>query len=98
MNQIKWLQDWYAQNCIDEWEHFYGLEIRTLDNPGWYVNIDLSETKYQNLMMEKIKREIGEDDWIVCEIVNGVFRGFGDSHKLEEILNIFINLVTSKIN
>lgn len=98
MNQIKWLQDWYSQNCINKWEHFYGIEIGTLDNPGWYVNIDLRETKYQNLGMEKIEREIREDDWIVCEIVNGVFRGFGDNCKLEEILNIFINLVTSRIN
>ena len=97
MNQIKWLQDWYTQNCINEWEHFYGLEIKTLDNPGWYVNIDLNETKYQNLVMEKIRREIGEDDWIVCEITNGVFRGFGDSQKLEKILDVFINLVTSTL-
>ena len=47
--------------------------------------------------MGKIRREIGEDDWIVCEITNGVFRGFGDSQKLEEILDVFINLVTSTL-
>lgn len=98
MNQIKWLQDWYSQNCINKWEHFHGVEIGTLDNPGWYVNIDLRETKYQNLGMEKIEREMREDDWIVCEIVNGVFRGFGDNRKLEEIFNIFISLVTSSTN
>ncbi|MDE6471389.1 MAG: immunity 53 family protein [Eubacterium sp.] len=34
MDVLNWLQEWYRQNCTDEWEHFYGIKIDTLDNPG----------------------------------------------------------------
>jgi len=31
---LKWLQDWYAARCYGDWEHEFGINIRTLDNPG----------------------------------------------------------------
>lgn len=43
-NLLEWLQDWYLQQCDGEWEHFYGVKIETLDNPGWYIEIDLNDT------------------------------------------------------
>lgn len=49
MNDITWLEAWYQQNCDGYWEHSYGIEIETLDNPGWHVKIDLRETDYVNL-------------------------------------------------
>ena len=47
MNLFEWLSKWYSSMCVDEWEHFYGIKIETLDNPGWIVTIDLLETCYQ---------------------------------------------------
>lgn len=93
MNQIKWLEKWYKQQCDQEWEHSYGVEIGTLDNPGWYVHIDLMETKYENLVMDKVQYDHGEDDWIVCEIVDCTFKGVGDCSKLDVILQIFRELI-----
>ncbi len=93
MNEIEWLQKWYHQNCNGEWEHSYGIEIGTLDNPGWYVNIDLNETQYENLQMEEVIQEKGDNDWIRCVISDGVFRGAGDSLKYKEILQIFKNVI-----
>ena len=37
-------QKWYAANCHGGWEHYFGVVIETLDNPGWLVKIDLEET------------------------------------------------------
>lgn len=93
MNHIKWLEKWYKQNCNKQWENLYGVEIGTLDNPGWYVNIDLAETKYEDLTMTKITNDHGEDDWMICEIVDHTFKGVGDCTKLEAILQIFRELI-----
>ena len=46
---IKRMQDWYLQMCDGDWEHSYGVEIKTLDNPGWNVEIDLTGTLFEDL-------------------------------------------------
>ena len=38
------LQRWYVAQCDAEWEHSYGVEIGTLDYPGWSLRIDLKGT------------------------------------------------------
>lgn len=96
MDQIEWLEKWYQQACNGYWENFYGIEIGTLDNPGWYISVDLKETQYENLKMKEILWEKGKDDWMRCEISNGIFRGVGDSLKLRQIVQIFRNVVESK--
>ncbi len=46
--------------------------------------------------MKEILWEKGKDDWMRCEISNGIFRGVGDSLKLRQIVQIFRNVVESK--
>ena len=36
---LKVLQQWYQSKCDGTWEHMYGVEIDTLDNPGWTVSL-----------------------------------------------------------
>ena len=38
------LQRWYSSQCDGDWEHQLGVEITTLDNPGWLVRIELRHT------------------------------------------------------
>ena len=33
------LEDWYADLCNGDWEHFGGIEIQSLDNPGWMITV-----------------------------------------------------------
>ncbi|OAX48412.1 hypothetical protein gpAD87_09590 [Paenibacillus sp. AD87] len=47
MNTLKWLQNWYLENCNGDWEHSYGVKIDTVDNPGWSVEIDLTDTYFR---------------------------------------------------
>lgn len=89
MNALKWLQDWYIQNCDGDWEHCYGVKIGTLDNPGWYVDIDLIDTSLEGEEFNKVVLQRSADDWIYCHIVDGVFKGHGGSLNLEEIIDIF---------
>jgi hypothetical protein len=90
MNTFDKIQKWYKENCDGDWEHSYGVEITTMDNPGWRIKIDLIDTELQEKSFERIKKEINKNNWIDCYIENGVFKGFGDPLKLEEILKIFI--------
>ena len=93
MNLLQWLEKWYSQNCDGQWEHLYGIKIETMDNPGWHVTIDLNETPYSNLQMREFRQEKGEDDWIVCILSGGIFRGFGDCLKLNAIIQVFKNII-----
>jgi len=89
MENLKWLENWYKNNCDGSWEHIYGIEINTLDNPGWSVKIDLKETKFTNNKKYELNNDYGENDWIKCYMYNEVFTGCGDCFKLEMIIKTF---------
>lgn len=89
MSTIKWLEEWYKSQCIDDWQHFYGVKIDTLDNPGWRVTIDLAETALVNIVFEEYDVINSDDDWIHCQVKGECFDGYGDPSKLEEIITIF---------
>ncbi|MDP2923713.1 MAG: immunity 53 family protein [Candidatus Omnitrophota bacterium] len=91
MDIIKKIQDWYKSNCNGDWEHSYGIEIETLDNPGWSVEIDLNDTKCADKNFSKINIKNGDDDWIICKVSKNKFIGHGDPDKLETILKTFLN-------
>jgi hypothetical protein len=101
---ISWLQDWYTKQCDGDWEHDYGITIGTLDNPGWYVVINLVETPLETAAFEPVRRHRSEEDWVECRIVETQsegrwewvgdvggpqYQGAGGPHNLLEIVHIF---------
>jgi hypothetical protein len=61
---ITWLQNWYAAPCDGDWEHSYGVQIETLDNPGWYVIISLADTPLEGTTFEPVDESYrSEDNW-----------------------------------
>lgn len=88
MDNLSWLQDWYAAQCDGEWEHQQGIAIDTLDNPGWSLKVNLSGTAYAELQFQTVERE-GDDDWFVCRVRDKSFEGFGGTKNLEEMIGIF---------
>lgn len=95
MNTLKWLQNWYLENCNGDWEHSYGVKIDTVDNPGWSVEIDLTDTYLEDVPFESIEEERNEEDWFYCIVRDGVFHGAGGAINLEEILDSFKTWVLS---
>lgn len=89
MKEIEWLEQWYEEACDGDWEHLYGISIDTLDNPGWKVKIDLRETAYERMCINKIVQDNGKSDWLMCKIENEIFEGSGDCRKLGRIIRIF---------
>ena len=89
MSPIDFLMAWYRSQCNGTWEHAYGVTIETLDNPGWMVTIDLTDTALQNAPMQAISQERSETDWMSCKVDHGRFRAAGDAHKLPALLQAF---------
>jgi len=89
---VKWIEEWYTDNCNNDWEHSYGISITTLDNPGWSVEIDLKGTALEKVKFSEIKIERSDDNWVVCSIIENKFVAYGGPRNLGEILEIFKTL------
>lgn len=87
---LELLQEWYSNHCDGDWEHEYGISIETLDNPGWSVTIDLSNTELEGLHIPYVLHENSKDDWYAYSIEKNIFKGAGDPRKLNRIIEIFI--------
>jgi len=86
------LGKWYRDQCDGEWEHEWGITIETLDNPGWFVRIDLSATDLEGCAIPRLERQTSETDWILCFGQDNQFHGSGDPDKLEEIVTYFLSI------
>lgn len=85
------IQRWYARQCDGEWEHGYGLNITTLDNPGWSVAIELTSTSLHAKPFEKVVSDSDSPRWLHCEIKDSTFNGAGGAEMLGEILTVFLD-------
>lgn len=93
---LKGLGQWYASQCDGMWEHRRGINIRTVDNPGWLVSIELRGTPSEGGVLTELEVQNGENDWMRCFIKDGQFIGAGDPAKLPAILEYFLNFVSMK--
>jgi len=97
-NNLMWLSEWYDKNCDNDWEHYYGIKIETIDNPGWSIIIDI-----KNFPSEKIQSipwifvENTEIDWYGYKIEQGKFEASGDPLKLEFLINLFRGIIEDSI-
>lgn len=86
---LQWVQQYYASCCNGDWEHGEGVSIETLDNPGWYVRINLQDTTLARQAFERIEIEHDEQNWYFCWIEDCKFHGAGGVYNLITILTIF---------
>lgn len=86
---LTWLQNWYATHCDGEWEEENGVAITTVDNPGWWVKIDLHDTPLEHQPREYEFVENSESDWYAISVEDGIFDAAGDPSKLLFLLQTF---------
>lgn len=89
LNDLSWLQKWYSQHCNGEWEHASRIHIYSIDNPGWRVKIDLSDTSLAGKTLNKKIQEHSDSNWIHYWVKDNIFEAAGGAENLSEILNIF---------
>jgi hypothetical protein len=89
---LKRLQNWYVSQCNGGWEHTYGISISTLDNPGWRLKVDLTDTDLTNRTLGEVAFE-GKDknDWYQCRVKGHDFEGHCGPMRLSEVIAIFLN-------
>ena len=87
------LQNWYASECNEDWDHSYGITIETLDNPGWLLSIDLADTSLEYASLARTRSTISDSNWTVVEITEGKFMGTGGATNLAQLIKLFFELV-----
>ena len=87
---ISALETWYLNQCNGDWEHQYGVEIGTLDNPGWRIRIDLMETSKQDVALEKTEIARSDADWITYWVAANQFHAACGPENLSEAIALFV--------
>jgi hypothetical protein len=91
---LRRLQKWYADQCDGDWEHERGIEIGTLDNPGWRLTIDLAGSEMSGRLFEPIERGLERDastDWHSLSVTDDKFQAAGDPSKLDFMIRTFLD-------
>ena len=103
MTSIALLQDWYLQHCDGDWEHDYGIQIDTLDNPGWSLKINLRGTDLEDIGFTAAEHGVGaqsiadDPDWWTTKVEDGFFIGFSGPKHLDTLLDIFLQRAKKQI-
>ena len=86
---------WYQKQCNGDWEHSYGVKLETLDNPGWFLEIDLIQTELEGRTMPELSEGCDsehwavEEVWIHCAIRDNQFQGACDPTQLARLFRVF---------
>jgi hypothetical protein len=83
-----WLQGWYAAHCNGDWEHQNGIEIGTLDNPGWTFQVDLQDTDLAERPYEPAELHRSEHDWYVTRLQGTKFDAACGPLNLGEVIHL----------
>ncbi|TWT10180.1 immunity 53 family protein [Reyranella sp. CPCC 100927] len=88
------LQAWYHAQCNGDWEHTYGITIDTLDNPGWCLTVELTDTYLYETEFDSVVFN-GEhvDDWFQCKRKSSpaLFDAACGPNHLSTVIGIFLD-------
>jgi hypothetical protein len=93
MDPLSRLQKWYHQQCDGDWEHGYGINIETLDNPGWRLLVDLTGTDLATKGFARMTHQDpnDEDRWIQVWKADAKFEGACGPDDLRTLIEIFLS-------
>lgn len=86
---IEGLMRWYQSQCNGDWEHQHGVRMGTIDNPGWWLDVDLADTHHAGRTVRPNLIERSDDDWVFVEVKDDVFRARGGPGNLSEMIKEF---------
>ncbi|MEG3166682.1 immunity 53 family protein [Sphingomonas sp. LB3N6] len=90
---LSWLQSFYRSLCDGDWEHSFGCDIGNVDNPGWTLTFDLTDTDFQSHLLDRCKEERSEDDWLHYWKEDVKFEGRCGPENLSELLTRFRHFI-----
>ncbi|MCK4667342.1 WG repeat-containing protein [Candidatus Dependentiae bacterium] len=86
---LDFIENWYFMHCNGDWEHSCGFDIFLTLEYTWEIEINLEETEMEDIPFEAIEENVGEDDWIYCEVKNWNFVGKCSIENLEKVIILF---------
>ena len=91
---ISKIQNWYKINCNGDWEHRYGISISTLDNPGWSIQLDLTETPLEGIdYKQAYQNPEQEHDWFYFQTKGNILDIACSPENLTTIFQIFFDQI-----
>ena len=94
---LAWLQSWYLKQCNGLWEHEFGVDIETMDNPGWHLKVQIEGTPLQGRRVDLPQVSGPNDrDWIKIRSDGETFEAMGGPSNLDEMLNAFRRFAESE--
>lgn len=98
-NTLERLMRWYTSQCNGDWEHSWGIQVGTLDNPGWTITINLEDTQLVRQSFARQSRgmewdddgDFDEGDWWTCEVKDQTFQATCGPDCLEYCLKMFLD-------
>jgi hypothetical protein len=89
-NELERMAAWFLKRCDGDWEHGPGVRIATLDNPGWSLHVNMTDTPMERACMSTTDIDRSKDDWVYCELKEGLFLGRCGPLNLTEMFAIFL--------
>src|SRR5262249_22194084 len=84
------LAKWYESNCDGTWEHGYGVQVETVDNPGWHITIDLNGTPLEHAPFTTHEDKYQDErEWLRCWKEGSTFRAACGPRRVDEALAMF---------
>jgi Immunity protein 53 len=93
---LGFLQNWYSSHCDGDWEHDWGASITTLDNPGWFVRINLVGTRLEGPVVERVVHEWSDSSWLQWWSDGNAFEAACGAMDLHRALKAFVEFVKAR--
>ena len=88
-NDLNYLMSWYREQCDGDWEHEFGIRIATLDNPGWDLEVDITDTNLEGRVVDRCRKEIAGGGWMFVASTGQMFQASCDPSSFEVVLAEF---------
>lgn len=94
MDTLEWLEKWLIKQSDGNWEHGCGIQMKTLNNSGWSLEVELDGT---DLFLPDKEWELHEsgDGWYGYEVYDNTFKSSGDPKKLNFLIQLFKEKITT---
>ncbi|MDP1834605.1 MAG: Imm53 family immunity protein [Chlamydiales bacterium] len=86
-DSLSHLTGWLKACCEDG--EMPTIKLGTIDNPGWYLTVDLEKTNLANKKMDEVAHDFSGYDWLICWVRDKKFEAHGGVSNLETMLRIF---------
>ena len=92
---LAWLVGWVARQFDGDWEHGHGFTLGLIDNPGWRLDVDVSNFDLPGTELLPIKESDSDHTrfFFAQVTTDDMFEGTCDASQLERLLRVFRSLI-----